>query len=38
MKLFIRAALVLFAVPHTVFHTIHLEHFTPVDAIVQTTG
>lgn len=31
-------AYLLFSVPHTVFHTIHLEHFTPVDAAVQTTG
>jgi hypothetical protein len=28
----------LFAVPHTIFHTIHLEHFTPADAVIQTTG
>ena len=28
----------LFSVPHTVYHTIHLEHFGPVDAVVQTTG
>jgi hypothetical protein len=31
-------AFFLFSVPHTIFHTIHLEHFTPVDAVVQTTG
>ena len=28
----------MFSVPHTIFHTIHLEHFTPADAVVQTTG
>jgi hypothetical protein len=28
----------LFSVPHTVYHTIHLEHFSPADAVVQTTG
>lgn len=31
-------AFFLFSVPHTIFHTIHLEHFTPSDAVVQTTG
>jgi hypothetical protein len=28
----------LFALPHTIYHTIHLEHFTPTDAVIQTTG
>ncbi|MET0234919.1 MAG: hypothetical protein ABW224_09800 [Kibdelosporangium sp.] len=34
----VSAAFLLFSVPHTIFHTIHLEHFTPADAVVQTTG
>jgi hypothetical protein len=31
------AALLLFAVPHTVFHIFHLENFSPSAAIAQTT-
>jgi hypothetical protein len=30
-------ALLLFVVPHTIFHIVHLEHFTRSDAIAQTT-
>jgi hypothetical protein len=30
-------ALLIFAVPHGVFHTLHLEHFTQAAAIAQTT-
>ena len=31
-------ATAVFAVPHTVFHALHLEHFSTVDAAVQTVG
>jgi hypothetical protein len=34
----VTGAFFLFSVPHTIFHTIHLEHFTRSDAVVQTTG
>lgn len=30
------ASMLVFAVPHTIFHLIHLEHFTPADAITQS--
>jgi hypothetical protein len=29
-------AMLMFAVPHTIFHLLHLEHFTPADAITQS--
>jgi hypothetical protein len=31
-------AMLAFAVPHTVFHALHLEHFPTADAVVQTVG
>jgi hypothetical protein len=31
-------AMLAFTLPHTVFHALHLEHFPPVDAAVQTVG
>jgi hypothetical protein len=31
-------AFLTFTVPHTVFHSLHLEHFPPVDAVLQQTG
>jgi hypothetical protein len=37
----VRAGMVgylLFTVPHAIFHTVHLEHFTPGEAVAQTIG
>jgi hypothetical protein len=31
-------ALAVYAVPHTIFHALHLEGFSPVDAAAQTAG
>jgi len=31
-------AFLTFTVPHTVFHSLHLEHFPLVDAVLQQTG
>jgi uncharacterized membrane protein YczE len=31
-------AFLTFTVPHTVFHSLHLEHFPPADAVLQQTA
>jgi hypothetical protein len=31
------AAMLVFAVPHTIFHVVHLEHFSATAAVAQTT-
>lgn len=32
------AAFAVYAVPHTIFHALHLEGFPPADAVAQMTG
>ncbi|HZA72106.1 MAG TPA: hypothetical protein VE476_04275, partial [Propionibacteriaceae bacterium] len=32
------AAFAVYAVPHTIFHALHLEGFRPADAVAQMTG